>query len=84
MTTTTRMRLLAAGLATFWITVWMIVAYGVGWLVIGGIVTTALVAAALWGDLMIDSPDGGLGETSVLDHRGDVTVLGNDIEQGQP
>ena len=83
MRTTTRMRLLAAGLAAFWTTIALIVAYGVGWLVIGGIVTTALVAAALWGDLEVDSPDG-VGETSVLDHRGDVTVLGNDIEQGRP
>ena len=83
MRTTTRMRLLAAGLAAFWITVALIVAAGVGWLVIGGIVTTALVAAALWGDLMGEAPDG-VGETSVLDHRGDVTIIGNDIEQGQP
>ena len=75
MKTTTRMRLLAAGLAAFWITIALIVAYGVGWLVIGGIVATALVAAALWGDLEIDSPDDGLGETSVLDHRGDVTII---------
>ena len=82
MRTTTRMRLLASGLAAFWVTVALIVAAGVGWLVIGGIVTTALVAAALCGDLEIDHPDG-VGETSVLDHRGDVTVLGNDIEQGQ-
>ena len=83
MRTTTRMRLLAAGLAAFWVTVALIVAAGVGWLVIGGIVTTALVAAALWGDLVVEAPDG-LGETSVLDHRGDVTIIGNDIEQGQP
>ena len=74
MTTATRIRLLAAGLATFWGTVWMVVTVGVGWLVIGGIVTTALVGAALWGDLAVEAPDG-LGETPVLDHRGDVTVL---------
>ena len=74
MTTTTRMRLLLAGLVTFWGTVWLVVTVGVGWLVIGGIVTTALWGAALWGDLMVDAPSG-LGEAPVLDHRGDVTVL---------
>ena len=74
MTPTTRMRLLAAGLAAFWGTIWMVVAAGVGWLIIGGMVTTALWVAALWGDLEVEAPDG-LGEAPVLDHRGDVTVL---------
>ena len=74
MRTTTRMRLLAAGLAAFWITIALIVAAGVGWLIIGGIVITALVAAALWGELVVEAPDG-LGETSVLDHRGDVAII---------
>ena len=80
MTTATRIRLLAAGLATFWGTVWMVVAAGVGWLIIGGMVTTALWVAALWGDLMVDAPSG-LGEAPVIDHHGHVTVLDGDDNQ---
>jgi len=75
MKATTRILLLAAGLAAFEIAVWMVVTVGAGWVIIGGIVTTALWGAALWGDLEIDAPDN-LGEAPVLDHRGDVTVIG--------
>ena len=79
MKTATRIRLLLAGLAAFWGTVWLVVTVGVGWLVIGGIVTTALWGAALWGDLEIEAPDR-LGESPVLDHRGHVTLIdGEDV-----